>query len=455
MAMPGLACAIMVLWLWMTLWNRDGIIPFFDVGIFCAMATLLYTVYPLFNYWHDGLEFGRFSDFRLKSYNITPVELGVFHLRHVLYLFAFVVSYSVFRGGGTIEAGNVNTPSSSSRKIILYYFLLLTGYFYLLQLVTGFSFNPGYIGDAYTRSVVGSENMPLILRQTSTRLWGIMFVFKIALVSVVVSQCSQNKWRIILILWVTAETINAVVIKGARTDFILFLMGIALLYHRMIKPFTTKLIITMGVIGLTLFIFMGIYRSYFDVGDMQAEIALHGTSVYAGSNEFQGLLGTAYDVCQRVEKGIYLPWYLYINDFIWMLPPQQIMPFEKIAASEWYLEQIGLSGTGIGCMWGVISQCFVGLGWLELALRGAILGYILARFHRWYLQHQSGFLETFIYVFFCLRIYYSFRDTTFSPLASFFWNIIPAYILLRIGIVALFREPGYTESPCVPLNNTK
>ncbi len=59
---PGLACIIIVLWLWVTLWERDKKIPFFDVGIFCALATLFYTVYPLVNYWVDGLQFGLLSD---------------------------------------------------------------------------------------------------------------------------------------------------------------------------------------------------------------------------------------------------------------------------------------------------------------------------------------------------------------------------------------------------------
>ena len=46
-AAPGSACVIMVLWLWMTLWDRDRKMPFFDAGFFCALATLVYTVYPL------------------------------------------------------------------------------------------------------------------------------------------------------------------------------------------------------------------------------------------------------------------------------------------------------------------------------------------------------------------------------------------------------------------------
>lgn len=151
----------------------------------------------------------------------------------------------------------------------------------------------------------------------------------------------------------------------------------------------------------------------------------------SGTSEFQALLGTAYDVLQRKEAGAVLPWYLYINDFITILPPQQLLPFEKVRASEWYLRELGISGTGVGLMWGVISQSIVGLDWIELALRGAILGYILARFHRWYLKHQSEFVATLLYMFFCLKVYYTFRDTTFSLLANLVWEFIPFYLIMQ------------------------
>ena len=86
---PGLACIIIVLWLWVTLWERDKKIPFFDVGIFCALAILFYTVYPLVNYWVDGLQFGLLSDGRLQSYNILPAEFGVFPLAACVVSFFF------------------------------------------------------------------------------------------------------------------------------------------------------------------------------------------------------------------------------------------------------------------------------------------------------------------------------------------------------------------------------
>ena len=441
-AAPGFACVLMVVWLWMTLWHRDQRVPFFDVGMFCALVTLVYTVYPLVNYWADGFQFGILSDNRLRMYNPDPREMCLFHLRHVLYLFSFVAVYALFRGKGSVETGNVITPNRSTRQVIFLFFFLLTGYFFLLQITTGVNFDTSYEPGVYAKYMSALERLPLLLLQISVKLVGILFVFKLALLFIVVSRSRQEKWRIILLLWVAAEILDAFILKGARTDLVLFLMAVALLYHRMVKPLSTKLLITSGVMLLAVFIFLGVYRSYFDVADMRADLSRADAGIFSGGNEFQSLLGTAYGVYRLKEAGAHFPWYLYINDFITILPPQQLLTFEKVRASEWYLREIGLSGTGLGLMWGVISQSIVGLDWLELALRGAILGYILARLHRWYLKHQSGFLETLLYMFFCLKVYYTFRDTTFSLLANLVWEVIPFYILLRIGGAVLSRTAG-------------
>ena len=439
-AAPGLACVVMVLWLWMTLWDRDRKIPFFDVGIFCALATLVYSVYPLLNYWAEGLKFGVRSDVRLQSFNITPSELGLFHLRHVLYLFFFVIFYSAFRGKGTDNSVTVSSPNRSNRKTIILFFLLGTGYFYFLRLLTGVNFNTSYESEAYANNMTAIAKLPLLLLQISLKLAGILFVFKLALLFIVVSRCKQKKWRSILFIWIAAEIIQTVFIKGARTGLVLFLMAAALLYHRLIRPFTFKFLISSGALLFVLFIFLGVYRNYSSTDEMKASLPLNIAGSFSTNNEFQVLLGNAYDVKQRKDAGVFLPWYLYINDIITILPPQQIVPFEKVPASEWYLREIGLSGTGLGLMWGVITQSIVGLDWLELALRGALLGYILARFHRWYLKRQSGFLTTLIYGFFCLKMYYTFRDTTFSPLANLIWEVIPFYIILRLGGASLTRK---------------
>jgi hypothetical protein len=444
-AAPGIACVVMMLWLWMRLWDRDQRIPFFDVGVFCALATFFYAVYPLVNYWVNDLQFDSISDSRLRKYHILPAELGFFYLRYVLYLFSFVIFYSQFRGGGTIEVGNVHIPGRYTRRSIVLFFLLLTGYFLLLQLATGAGFNTTYEPEGYARNRAAIASLPLLLLQVSVKFLGILFVLKLALLFIVVSRCRQKKWLIVLLIWVAAEITHTFILKGDRTGLVLFLMATALLYHRMIKPLTVKFLITSGISIFIFFIFMGLYRGYKDFGSLRADLSLTNAGIFSGNNEFQALLGTAYDVLQRKTGGAVLPWYLYINDIITILPPQQLMPFEKVPASEWYLRELGISGTGQGYMWGVISQSIVGLDWIELALRGALLGYILARFHRWYLKHQTGFFATLLYVFFCIKVYYTFRDTTFSLLANLVWEVIPFYIFLGIG-VAIISHVAIHES---------
>ena len=453
---PGLACVVMVLWLWMTLWNRDKKIPFFDAGFFCALATLIYTVYPLFNYWVDGLQYGLFSDSRLQAYDIVPAELGLFHLRHVLYLFSFVVFYSVFRGRGTLVTGNVRTPTRSVQQAIILFFLILTGYFFLSGMLMGADYNPNGIPETYGDKIaIGlsfASKIPLLLLQISGKLAGILFVFKLALLFIVVCRCRQRRWLTVLLLWIAAEIIQTLVYKGGRTGLVLFLMATALYYHRMIKPFTMKHLITSGSLVFLLFIFMGSYRAYIDLASFQAHLSQSDAGIFSETNEFQALLGTAYDALQRKINGADLPWYLYINDIITILPPQQLMPFEKVSASEWYLRELGISGTGQGYMWGVITQSIVGLDWIELALRGGVLGLILAKLHRLYVRHQASFIATLLYVYLCLRVYYTFRDTTFSLLANLVWEISPFYLLLRIGVSILSGRKRainrVTVSPC-------
>ena len=430
-AFPVFGSVVVVLWLWMFLWERDEKVPFFDVGMFCALATLVYTIYPLVNYWVDGLQFGLLADARLSSYNISPRELGIFCLRHVLYLFSFVIFYAIFRGREPIETGNVVAPSSSTSTSIVVYFLLLTGYFAILQLLTGVDFNASYAPEVYEKYLAAIASLPLLLLQVSEKLWGLLFLFKMAVLYILLSRCKQKKWLLILIAWIFVEILHTFILKGSRTGLVFFLLSAGLLYHRMIRPLSMIFLITSGSMAFLFFIFMGMYRAFIDISSLQVALTQSNAGIFSGGNEFQALLGTAYDVFQLKNSGANLPWYLHINDFITILPPQQILPFEKVPASEWYLREIGASGQGVGFMWGVVAQSIIGFDWYELALRGGVLGYLLAKIHNWYTRRQTGYMETLIYVYLCLRIYYTFRDTTFSILAYLVWEIIPFYIIIK------------------------
>jgi hypothetical protein len=446
---PGLACVILVFWLYRTLRLSDQKIPVFDVGMFCAIVTLIYSVYPLLNYWVGEFDFGVFGDARLTAYKPSATEVGFFHLRHVLYLSLFVLFYTIFRGTGVIEAGRIDKPSRGTTQVVITAFIFLTGYFLALQMVTGLNFNHGYDSDAVGGKLEVVASAPLVLVQISGKLAGILTVFKLALLYIVINRCNQRKWFIILFVWIAAEVILMMAIKGARAGTFLFILAAILLYHRIIKEFSMRFLISSGILFFVFFMFLGLYRSFDDISSMRLEYVQAGVGYLSGTNnEFQSMLGTAYDVYQRKIAGAAIPWYLYINDIIGILPPQQFLPFEKVDASEWYLKELGLSGTGQGYMWGVITQSIIGFDWMEIALRGSLLGFILARVHRWYVKNQSSFFATILYLYLILNCYYTFRNTTGSIFNFIVWEFLPFYFIIILGIT-IGRSSGSNQTRLV------
>ena len=440
-AAPGLVSIAIVVSLWYLLGNRDGAPPLLDAGFICVLATLVYTVYPLINFWAGDLSFGILGDSRLSGLHLSPAEVGAFHWRHVLYLLCLSVFYVIARRPAPIDAGDVEVPDRATVGFLLVLFIVLSGYFFVLEALTGASFAYSY---SELESVVESySQLPLVVLQISTKLFSILFLLKLALLYVVVTRYDSGRWKLILFVWILFEITHAVLLKGARTQIVLFIFATVLFYHRIIKAFNMKILSLGGVIFLVLFVVFGLFRSQQDFDQMLVTLDRPGgdilLTILTISNEFQSLLGTAYDVLLLKQSGTEFPWYLYLNDFVSILPPQQIVPFEKIAASEWYLRAIGLSGTGIGLMWGVISQSIAGFDWFELAVRGAILGYILAVLHRLYARKSNGFLANLFYVYLCLKVYYTFRDTTFSLVANLVWEVVPTYFLIKYGPGLILR----------------
>lgn len=430
-AVPLFSCVLIMGWATYGLWKKDGGAPVYDIGFICALATFIYSVAPLVNFWLGGLQFGHLSDLRLRLYSPSPEEMGIFHWRHVLYLGSFVASYVVFRKKVHIMVGKVQYPGKSLRNVVIFLFFVFWLYFLLLELITGFKFNVSYSPDEFLRNVDLWSMITLIVKQVSTKLFGVFLVAKLAILFMVIQKCNARRWRLILFLWIAYELLYTFQLKGARSELVFFLIGAALMYHRLIAPLSLRFLIPAGILFFLLFTFMGVYRGENSIADTISFISESEGGAFSVSDEFQSLLGTEYDVYRRIPQGR-VPWNIYLNDIITVLPPQQLLPFEKVRASDWYLQIIGLSGTGIGLMWGVITQCIVGLDWIELFLRGFILGFILSKFHDWYIKRKERFLVNIAYIYLCIRVYYTFRDTTGSILSFVVWDLLPFYGLILV-----------------------
>jgi hypothetical protein len=439
-AAPVFSCALIMVLMTCALWKKDGGIPVLDIGFICAAATLFYSVVPLIAFWANGFAFDSLSDARLSAYVLTAEEMGNFHWRHVLYLAAFATSYLLFRKPSHIDTGSVEYPSSSQRHAIVCLFLLFWSYFAILWATTGFSVRYSYESEGNLQFVQLISSMPLIVTQISVKLYGIFFLMKLALLFIVVQKCRARSWRLVLLIWIVSEVAYTFALKGARSELVFFFVAAALMYHRLVARLSLQFLLPAGALFFALFTFMGIYRGQMGFDETMVAIGQTQGGLLGVGGEFESLFGTAYDVYQRVTlRGGEVPWYIYINDIITVLPPQQIVPFEKVAASEWYLRLIGASGLGCGFMWGVITQCLVGLDWTELFLRGFALGFILAKVHQWYDRRKQDFMANIVYIYLCINVYYTFRDTTGALLGFFVWQVLPFYGLLCM-FSALFRS---------------
>lgn len=430
-------------------WKKDGEIPILDIGVLCVIFTTLYIVFPLLNFYFGGLEFGLLSDSRLRQLRPSAEELGLFFGNHIAYLASLAAAYCFCRrSNDSLPRFGVSPPKPLTLKVLVSVFLVLSLYFAILLYLFGIGFKSGYGDESQI-----SEG-PLWLAQINGKLSEAKFVIQAGVLAFLVLRKDDIRIRWFLFLLIAWNIVGAFVQPGSRGELMSLLLFSFLFWHKFHgTPWRFTLIfLPLAFAG---FMFLGLLRSFFDLSDLALALDAFET-IASATNEFQAMLGTAFDVHKMVESGIEIPAGLALNDFMPMLPPQQLWPFQKITGAEWYLIQIGRDGTGVGYMWGVVSQAMVGLGMVELVARGAILGWFLAFVHRWYQRRYTKFLPTVVYVILCVTSLWTFRDTTGAILWAIWWEMIPLVLVFHfLGLQsefsrASFNNPKSGRRPPVP-----
>src|SRR5437588_11332669 len=90
-------------------------------------------------------------------------------------------------------------------------------------------------------------------------------------------------------------------------------------------------------------------------------------------------------------------------------------------------------------MFGVMAQAVVGLGWIEVVLRAALLGVLAAAFHRWFTRNAHRFWVTLLYLYVTIWIYYTFRATSFWLFHSVVYEFLPVMLVVSLLAVILQR----------------
>lgn len=422
----------------LTLYRRDRRLPVFEIGALWVLVALLYSVFPLLNYYVGGLQWTIAADGRLFGYGSGPYETGRFAWLYVIYMVPFIATYLAVRKRATV-AGTYTAPVSRSRVVAV--ILTYIGCASVLALVAryyGISYDPSYVDVAAERVTTVSALPYLLLQVVHWFLPIRWFLLQIMLFIAMRHWRSSWKYRVAIVLFFVFELIRTVYVGGARSELTLLLLTFVLLYHRLVRPLTIKFAAGASVLALIGFNFLGLLREPGYLEMMQA----YNVPSLAAINEFQGVWATSFDVYERKQQGTLgdVPWQLPFSDFYYMVP-SQLLPFEKIDVQSWYLQVSGYEG---GLMFGVIAQAIIGLGWIQLIFEGILLGYIAAKLHRWYVKRSERFWPLIFYLFCCIWTYYSMRQSCLAVLSFIEYEFLPT--MISVGLLTVLVRGAHKQA---------
>lgn len=416
--------------------RREGHLPIFEAATFFVVATAIYTIVPLLQFILGGMQCGPLGDNRLYQWQPTPAEFGGFAWRHVVLLGTFVLVYLPVRGRRLWPLRTPVRPMRTTTTVILISVISITLWFFLLNLYAG----PG--ASVYQGGTSASSRaLPLIVLQLSNVFQMIGMTLKQCLIILLLLGFQRRRYRVALIVWMLAEVGKTVVMMESRTVMMLLLLTLVVGYHHLVRPLRVKVAFGVGAGILIGFLVFGLFRDI-----RSPDLQFDPQATWGAATEFQILYGTGYDIHMRKAEATLppVPPQIYFSDF-YRLIPSQLLPFYKWDPSEWYLDVLGLAGSGQGYMFGVIAQSVIGFGYAELVVRAALLALFYAFAHRIYRRYSRSFWVTIMYVFILSWTYFAFRSTSFDILYRLVYYFLPAWMLVKLLtiVVTKVRMPGH------------
>ena len=433
LAAPLLALVNIAVWFFIVLRNRDSQFPIFEVGAVCVTLTTVYSAYPLLAFLMAEGRWTALSDNRLQHWRPDLTALGSFAWRYVVYLAALAVVYLHVRGRATADATPMRSLSRSAGIIVMWLFAAIATYFAGIWIYFGVTYTPSY-SDVQLSAVGTSRDLPHVLQQLSHNLQGVFVLIKLCGVAMLLQRWRFPASRIVLLAWLATELATTALRMGARTNTMVLLMGAGLLYHRLVRPIGAPAIAVAGIGLMSAALVYGFGR---DFARLPTEYA--GISYWSATNEFQTLLGNAYDLFRLRDTGALedIPWQVHWSELL-MLIPSQLLPVTKIDPGAWYVSTFHPQSSG-GLMFGVTAQAVIGYDWIELVARGAILGALFGLLHRIYVQHARSFWASLLYLYFCVWSYYTFRASSFYLVYFILYRFLPTMMTVRAGAGLLRR----------------
>jgi hypothetical protein len=393
------------------------------LGTLHVATVVLYGSYPLAIYILLGGYYTPLSDVRLFTMQPAPDVMARFGWYYVSYVVAFAISYYL-AGGGKRPCFNSVRPTAPS--MIWAVVLVLVSLRVMLTVVDAVFATPS---DDYLAQYTRYQALPLIVRQALTHAGGIQIV--VSIVAAVLLASSWSRYRAVAMCWLAAELAMLAFGLGARTQFFVVCLALALSIHFLHRPFRAFAVLAGGGALVGMFLAIGLVRGLAQGGAAGAAVEL-----LAASSEFEAILANAIDIENLVVSGQVstseIAAAVYFGDLL--VIPQQLLPFEKLDLPQWYATTFysEYAEAGGAFAFGAIAQSMAGSGPLDLIWRAAIVGVIYAWLERWVFRATRSIWQFAFFVWVACFSYQAFRSTTFQLVPMFVYQFLPALVAVAV-----------------------
>jgi hypothetical protein len=432
-----LICAVFIIYLFnyfILLKSRSLL----NLGFWLVLTTFIYSIFPIVNYYFGGYEFGLLADNRLVKSSITDIELSKFYSYYLIYFTTLTLSIIFLKFKGLKSGIKVIIPAGQLKYIIIVY-VFLQLFLFLMHKLYNIDFGRSQNNeDSIGVNLAAFSNAPYFVVQIASKINGILSITKISLI--IFLTLNFKRYKRLIFFFFLIEISFLFINLGSRTGFFNLIFVFFLIYQQFIGKIKLTSLLVYFAIAFLFFNILGYIRSIPSDAISQVDLGSAITLGLTINNEFQALFATGFEVLDLVKSGIHFPTILYFNDIITIFPPSQLLPFQKIEASDWYLIHQGYKDSGTGFMWGVISQSLIGFGYIELVLRAFFLAIVGRYLHNKVRVDTINFHQILFYVFICLKAYYTFRNTTLGIVPFVVYEFIPYLLIIFLLELMIKRK---------------
>jgi hypothetical protein len=404
--------------------RHDRRAPADDIGVLWLVVLGMYSTFsPLSWLLQDG-SYSFLSLYRLISLQPTVDEITQLLNIALAYISGFAATYLLLRRyvppGVATTHGHVSTSNMTAAFGIVVAFQATM----LVMRLGGVIRTP----DSYYDSYLVVQELPLALRQVLKIAGGIASVAMLVLLVGILQRWPRQRFLFVLYIAMILLSFDP---KGARTGIAIGLLSAGVAWHVLVRPIPLRWWLITSILGLVLFTVFGIIRaleaeSFADLRELSTE--------GIGLGEFDALWANAVELLQARESGwLDVPAAARFGE-LWAFIPSQLLPFEKMSLSEWFVETFypSYQAAGGGWAFGAVSQAVIGGGTIEAALRGAVLGALAAWVMKWYRSPAASWWRFPLYLYLLIFVYLSVRDTTFTQIGYVVQIALPALILIAL-----------------------